>query len=54
MTEQKEKACGDCGMALSDDETWCCSDCTAFYSMLDPNHRMEDEDGYSHQAAETP
>lgn len=52
MTEPVERACLDCGMALSADETWVCEDCCAFYEMTDPNFRMEDEDGKSHQAAE--
>jgi len=44
MTQPNDRACADCGMALSDDETWCCSDCTAFYSILDPNADMTGDD----------
>lgn len=44
MSEPVEKACADCGMAISDDETWVCSDCCAFYSMLDPNADMTGDD----------
>lgn len=39
-----DKPCADCGMALSEDETWVCSECCAFYSMLDPNFKMESGD----------
>lgn len=52
MTEPEERVCQDCGMSLSADETWVCEGCCAFYEMTDPNFRMEDEDGKSHQAAE--
>lgn len=42
--------CANCGIPMSADE---CHVCDAFYEMTDPNFRMEDEDGNSHQAAET-
>ncbi|WP_158784126.1 DUF2116 family Zn-ribbon domain-containing protein [Pantoea sp. BAV 3049] len=42
----EDKHCADCGMALSDDETWCCADCAEFYEMTDPNFEMAGgEDG---------
>jgi predicted nucleic acid-binding Zn ribbon protein len=44
MTQPVEKACADCGMALSDDETWVCSDCCAFYEMTDPNGYGDDDE----------
>lgn len=44
MTEPSERACQDCGMALSDDETWVCEDCCAFYEMTDPHADMTGDD----------
>lgn len=44
MTQPVEKACADCGMALSDDEAWVCSDCCAFYEMTDPNGYGDDDE----------
>ena len=42
---EAESICADCGLALSADETWCCSDCCAFYAIFrDPNGYMTGED----------
>lgn len=30
---EAESICADCGLPLSADETWCCSDCCAFYEL---------------------
>jgi predicted RNA-binding protein with PUA domain len=52
MNQPPDPLCANCGIPLSPDECHVCDECAAFYEMTDPNFRMEDEDGNSHQAAE--
>jgi predicted RNA-binding protein with PUA domain len=53
MKQPPDPLCANCGIPLSPDECHVCDECAAFYEMTDPNFRMEDEDGNSHQAAES-
>ncbi|MGC8423222.1 protein NinF [Mixta calida] len=45
MTQPEEPHCADCGIPLSPDETFVCSDCCAFYTIFrDPNGYMAGDD----------
>ncbi|UQY45283.1 NinF family protein [Mixta hanseatica] len=45
MSEPTEQICADCGIPLSPDETFVCSDCCAFYTIFrDPNGYMAGDD----------
>jgi reverse gyrase len=56
MTEPSDRACADCGMAMSDDETWVCEDCDSLYMMIgyEVIESVRREDGDSHRETENP
>lgn len=49
-----DRACADCGLALSPDETWVCDDCDSLYMMIgyEVIETVRREDGDNTQATE--
>jgi len=56
MNQPADRACADCGLSLSPDETWVCEECDSLYMMIgyEVIENVRREDGDSHQETEIP